>query len=358
MTGPLTGPLTAPQTTPQTAPLAAPPTALVTGANGLLGSALAARLALSWPGEVRCLVRSSSVLARLEPTLLAHPDKVRLVMGSLATVEACAPLAVGVDVVFHLAAALRGAPPDLVRDSVVATRNLLEAIALCAAPPRVVLASSLAVYGTSRLARGGVIDEGSPIEACPERRDAYCFAKVRQERLAWEYRRRKGVRLCVARPGVVYASGVSPLVGRVGLGVPGMFVVLGGRAAVPLTHVDNCAEALALLGARDGVEGRAFNVVDDELPETRELVQQFEREVGPLRHIALPYWATLGAAHLIARYAESSHGQLPAFLTPYRVAATYRGFRYDNARMKGLGWRPRVATKDGLREALASLRHR
>jgi nucleoside-diphosphate-sugar epimerase len=40
---------------------------------------------------------------------------------------------------------------------------------------------------------------------------------------------------------------------------------VGGSNVLPLTFVDNCAEAIVLGGLVPGVDGEVFNVVDDEL---------------------------------------------------------------------------------------------
>ncbi len=44
---------------------------------------------------------------------------------------------------------------------------------------------------------------------------------------------------------------------------------MGGNGLLPLTYVDNCADAIVLAGLVAGVEGEVFNVVDDDLPRSR-----------------------------------------------------------------------------------------
>ena len=51
-----------------------------------------------------------------------------------------------------------------------------------------------------------------------------------------------------------------------------------------------------------------------------------------------------------------SRGQLPAVLTPYKSAALWKSFRFDNSKLKSLGWRPLHTTKEGLREMFDYLR--
>ena len=47
----------------------------------------------------------------------------------------------------------------------------------------IALVSSFGVFGVAGLPRGATVDEGSPLEPFPERRDVYSHAKLRQEQL-------------------------------------------------------------------------------------------------------------------------------------------------------------------------------
>ncbi len=321
--------------------------AFITGANGFIGSVLARRLCrLGWD-EVRCLVRDGADRSRLEPRA---GRALRLVAGDLRDPAAIRGSLDGAEVVFHLAASLRGAPADMFRDTVVTTRNLLEAVASLPRPPRVVLVSSFSVYQTAWPGRARVLDERTPLEPFPERRDPYAQAKLRQERLAWQYAHERHVPLVVVRPGLVYGAGVRPLSPRVGWRVGDTLLVCGGDNLVPLSHVENCADALAAVATGGGTAGWAFNAHDDELPTARAIAAELAR-AGNLRRVHLPRAATFALADLIERYHRHSKGQLPAVLTPYRAASLYTAWRYSNRRLKTVGWRQRVPTAEGLREA-------
>ena len=238
--------------------------AFVTGATGFLGGALVARLVAHDAQSIRCLVRASSRATQLEQ-LAAGKGCVSLVRGSLASPDAALAALDDADVVYHLAAGTGGAAADLFLNTVVASKNLLEAMLRRPRPPKVVLVSSFGVYGTAGLARGALVDEDTPLEPHPERRDLYSQAKLRQEKLFREYRERQGFPLVVVRPGVIYGPGGTPISSRVGLALPGIYLHLGGRNLLPLTYVDNCAEALVVAGERGGTDGQAYNVVDDDL---------------------------------------------------------------------------------------------
>ena len=99
-------------------------------------------------------------------------------------------------------------------NTVVSSKNLLEGILLQGRPIRTVLVSSFSVYGAGDLPRGGVVDENTPLESRPEKRDLYGQCKLRQEQLFWEYHRQKRLPLTVLRPGVIYGPRGSALSAR------------------------------------------------------------------------------------------------------------------------------------------------
>lgn len=328
----------------------------MTGSNGFLGVALVDRLLAQGGTEVRCLVRQGSARNRLQSVLARHPDRSETVVGSLSTAAAAAPLLEGVDVVYHLAAGMRGTPADLSLNTVVASKKLLEAVADTRRAVRLVLVSSFSVYGVAELRRGTVIDEQTPLETHPERRDSYAQVKLRQERLFREYAERHALPLTVLRPGVIYGPGGSAFSSRVGLSVGGLLLHFGGGNILPLSYMDNCADAIILAGQSEQATGRAFNVHDDDLPTAREYLRGYRESVGPIRSLWVPYPLLSVGALILEWYNRRSHGQLPAALTPYRVASTWKGFRFDNSRLKALGWRQGVSTRQGLQKTFDDLK--
>lgn len=331
--------------------------ALVTGANGFLGTALVERLLARGGTELRCLVRQGSSRARLE-AVLAGQECGRIVVGSLASPAAAAEALADAELVYHLAASLQGTPADMFLNTVISSKNLLEAIAASGRPVRVVLVSSFSVYGVAGMRRGDTLDERSPVEPHPEQRDPYAQVKLRQERLFRDYAESLGLPLAIVRPGVIYGPAGSPFSARVGLRLPGLFLHLGGSAPLPLSYVDNCAEAIAVVGSSSAAWGEAFNVHDDELLTARQYLRLYKSRVRRLRSLFVPYPALLLLSHAVAWYHRYSHGQLPALFTPYRTASSWKKLRFDNSKLKRLGWRPLVATDEGLRRTFEGLRAR
>lgn len=337
---------------------------LVTGCTGFLGVPVVERLLAHGARDIRCFMRPGSKRERLEAILRRYPDaKVERFVGSLGSPESAAEAVDGCDVVYHLAAALSGAPADMFLNTVVTTRNLLDGIRAKASargggPAKLVHVSSFGVYGVAELPRGALVNESTPLERHPERRDPYSQAKLRQEQLVWEYARRYRIPTTVLRPGVIYGPGGGAFSTRVGLNLFGLFLHLGGDNVLPITYVDNCAEAIVVAGESPAAVGEVYNVVDDELVTASRWLKLYRERVKRIPYVRIPYPGLVVISELVTRYHRWSKGQLPAVFTRYKSATTWGGNRFDNSKLKGLGWRPIVTTEDGLSRAFEDLRAR
>jgi nucleoside-diphosphate-sugar epimerase len=332
---------------------------LVTGASGFIGSRVVATLLRYGFTNVRCLVRYSSHLTRLDPVLAeAGKAYVDVIQGNLLYREDCERAAKDAAVIFHLAASRDKSYAGSFLNTVVTTRNLLDAAVQGRGLRRFVNVSAFDVYSNWRIRRGGLFDETCELDSrVLERAEAVSFAKVKQEELVFEYGRKHGIPWVILRPGAVYGPGRGELTGRVGIATFGVFLHLGGRNRLPLSYVDNCAEAIVLAGIKRGADGEIFNVVDDEQPTSSEVLRLYKREVGHFRSIRVPYRLFYLASTLWEKYSRWSKGQLPPVFNRRRCAYYWKGNRYSNQRLKDvLGWRPRVSFAEGSRAYFAYVR--
>jgi nucleoside-diphosphate-sugar epimerase len=324
-------------------------TTLVTGASGFLGSAVVRALLAQTKAPIRCLVRSDAGLPRLHALAEEYgEERIDIYRGDLTRKYDAEEAARGVRTVYHVAAATKGSPSDMFYNSVVGSKNLLEAIK-DSGVKRIVLISSFGVYGVAELEPGALVNEDTPLEKHPEQRDPYSHTKHRQEQLFWEYREKHNIPLVVMRPGVIYGPGGAPISTRVGINVFGIFLHLGRNNLIPLTYVDNCAEAIVAAAQHEGSIGEVYNVVDDDLPTSKEFLRQYRRRVRRIKYITLPYFAIHALSGWVEWYNRHSKGQLPAILTPYKTRCNWKGTTFDNSKLKRIGWRPSVSTEEGLK---------
>lgn len=335
-----------------------PPKVLVTGSNGFLGAALVDRLLARGTRGVVCVVRPGSSRARLDAVLARHPGAdASVVSGSLDSIAQAGELLRGVGTIFHLAATLRGNTAQIFRGTVDASKHLLDAIVASPERPRVVLVSSFGVYGVAELPRGARVDESTPLEPHPERRDDYSHAKLWQEQLFVDYHRRHGVPLAIARPGVIYGPGGDALSSRVGLRFPKVFLAIGGGNALPLSYVDNCAEALCVVADKARFDGDAYNVHDDDLVTCDDYLRRYRAEVAGLFALRVPFPLFLAASSLVERMSDArTKGRRPAKFSAYKTRTTWGGNTFSNARLRALGFQPLVSTEEGLARTFEHLR--
>jgi nucleoside-diphosphate-sugar epimerase len=324
---------------------------LVTGANGFIGQKVVRMLVRCGRGPVRCLTRPTSNSNSLE-TLARQSGNGRLeiIRGNLISREDCRIAADGVSIVYHLAAGTDKTFPGCFLNSVVTTRNLLEALTSTRALKRFVNVSSLAVYSNENIPRHGLLDESCEVDTkLVERHDPYAYAKAKQDELVLEYARTKGLPYVIVRPGVTFGPGKGRIPGRVGNNTFGVFLHLGLGNEMPLTYVENCAEAIVLAGLRAGVNGQVINVIDDDLPTSREFIRLYKDRVNRFASIPVPYATFYAFSLLWERYSRWSEGQLPPVFNRQSCRTYYGGNTYSNKKAKSLlGWQPRVGMRDAL----------
>lgn len=325
---------------------------LITGSNGFIGSRVVGNLLERGFKNLRCFVRPSSNVARLRKVIAPYEGRanVEIAEGNLLSRADCEKIAKDVSVIYHLAAGIDKAFAGAFMNSVVTTRNLLEATVKEKKLKRFVNISSFAVYSNMNMRRGALLDETCEVIEKPQLRgEAYCYGKVKQDELLLEYSRKHGISYAILRPGAVIGPGKKGITGRVGIDTFGFYMHLGGSNKIPFTHVDNCAEAIVLAGIKQEADGQVFNVVDDDLPSSRQFLRMFKKNVRRFRSVYVPYHIAYLFCALWEWYSEWSQGQLPPAFNRSRCATEWKGNRYSNEKLKKLlGWAPRVPMKTAL----------
>jgi UDP-glucose 4-epimerase len=309
---------------------------LVTGANGFLGQHVV-RVFLARGVGVRALVRPGQPIDQFDWS--GHVDVYRDDLRSPCDLRSAFD---GVDVLVHLAAAVRGDRGPQFATTVAGTRHLLAAMA-ATATSRLVLVSSFAVYGFDAIE--GTLDENAPLATDLDDRDVYSTAKACQERLVRSLAATHGWDLRVLRPGVIWGKG-NEEIARVGHRLGKVTVVFGlpGRL-MALTHVENCADCVVATALSERAAGETFNVVDDSGFSAWEYEGHRLRAGGAGgRRLCVPYRLGYAACCLVAGLSRLWPGtgkRLPDILVPSRFEARFKPLRFSNSKLREVvGWTP------------------
>src|SRR6056297_2406960 len=274
-------------------------TLMITGAGGFLGRAVVAE------AQERGLTR----------------DDLDLSSGALPALD-------GVDCVVHLAGSLSGDWSVQARDTVEATRGVIEAMQAQPLPPRLVMASSIAVYSADAK---GVVTEATPLEDRPDRRDTYARAKLAQE----EMLRGSGVRHTILRPGAILGPD-RVTTAHLGPAAGGTLILMERGGEVPAVSLADCARAFVLAAEMPG-EGRALNIIGADRPTRARYAAALRRTGWPRRVLPLNWRLVMPLAWLLSPLGA----RLPGLLRPAVLRARMRPVRYDIAAAEvALDWQP------------------
>ena len=313
---------------------------LVTGASGFLGGALVRRLRASGR-EVRVLVRKP------QPWMLQDPG-IQVVVGDLGDPEAVTHAVEGVDVLYHVGAAMRGGAREFAAGTVWGTRNVIAACIKWQVK-RLVYVSSLSVLDHAGRNAGVPVTEASALEPHPEQRGFYTQSKLEAERLVANAIENEGLQAVIIRPGQIFGPGAESVAPNGVVAIAGRWIAVGpGAQLVPLVYVEDVVDALLLAATRRDIVGRCFNVVDPRESRQDEYLAAVRRSGGndPRVH-RVPVAVFLGLSAVVELLGRILRRPVP--LTRYRVRSLrpLYGFQLDAAR-RDLGWEPGIGVENGL----------
>lgn len=295
---------------------------IITGATGFLGRACVA--------EARRRGLSVWAVYRSEPLPdWAGDDGIAAIRVDLSQPDTLPDLPQNGSLI-HCAGHLGDDPGALTRDTVEATRALIDAAR--GRDIRFVMISSLAVYNTDALQPGDSVTEASPLIPLPgdltQARDAYAGAKRLQETLLTHDDEAEDG--WVLRPGAIWGPKRSWHALQ-GFWASKLFVTIGSDGELPLTHVDQCAWA-AVEAAQTPTEGiSVLNVFDDDRPTRARFLRAHRRVFGwPRLNVTVPFGLWLAMIRLLRPIAN----HLPGLFREPVLRARMLPLRYPNTRLR------------------------
>ncbi|MBW2108100.1 MAG: NAD-dependent epimerase/dehydratase family protein [Deltaproteobacteria bacterium] len=312
------------------------PEILITGATGFIGRNLLAYFVRRGV-PVRAMVRSEQGL----PEVFSNP-MVEVFKGTLEDPRALRRAVSGIRVLYHLAHSIGRTWEEFRRVNVDGTLGLAEA-AKTEGVRYFVFTSTIAVYCYADVP-GGRVDESTPIDSKPEKRNLYARSKIHLEHLLLEQHRSHGLPLVLFRPGIVVGQGGSPYHSGVGQwSRDNVCAYWGdGRNALPFVLVEDVCDALARVVEIEGLEGEVFNLVGDVRLSAREYVRHLRR-ISNRNITAFPYPMNLCFASECFKTAiKALTGAHKDSLLSYRDLANRSILAaFDNRKAKEkLGWQP------------------
>lgn len=262
--------------------------ALITGANGFVGSHLTTYLATRGYEVTALILKGTdiSLLSQLHPSL----QNVTVVEGNILDPVSLRALIEPVDYIFHLAGVIRGyTQQDYDRINLVGTQNILQMC--CEINPeikRVVIVSSMAATSTGTLENPACEDE----QGLPAPRDFYGVSKFKLEQFAQSCFDK--IPISIVRPCPVVGPGDMVSLGLYKMVKSGFKISYPGKKRfLNFIDVEDLVHSIYLCSIRENAVGETFHIAGDSVTTWEDLQELigyliFNRKYGSLISLTFP----------------------------------------------------------------------
>ena len=248
-----------------------PPTVAVTGGTGMLGRQVVAALLEQGVTPL--------VLSRRLPAASDRSDRAAYAAVDLGAGRFSLPQSV--TAVIHCAAETAGGWDAHQRNSIDATRNVLDAMRT-AHISKLVYVSSLAVIDADA---PQPLTEDSPLERDGRRRGPYVWGKLNAEIIAADARTSHGVDVRIVRPGPLVDRDAFDPPGKLGRAIGNMFVAVGNPGTtIPVCDVAQAGKLIAWTATHFDDAERLVHAIDP-IPATRRDLLKRVRETTPVARV-------------------------------------------------------------------------
>lgn len=325
---------------------------LITGGTGFIGTNLALRYAREGH-RVRVASREATEVERENARDLKQAG-VETVLGDVRDGEMLATMTRGVQVVHHIAAAMREANMSdraFWETNVAATRRLLE-VSHEAGVKRFVYCSSIGAMGKSMRKPAS---EDSPTNP----QDIYQRTKKAAEEACFAFHRQRGLPIAIMRPADVYGPRDRRLLKLFRSIKKGRFAMLGsGENEHHMVYVDDLVDGFVRGAEAEAAVGQVFILAGDRPTTLNHLVGTIARHLGvSIPRLRLPLAPVLALATVVEAVFKPLRLQPPLYRR--RVDFFRSDYAFDIGKAKRLlGYAPAHDLDAGIAKTLAWYRER
>ena len=313
--------------------------ALVTGANGFIGSNVVKRL-LDEESEVNVLVRKTSDLKFLEGL------NVTWFYGDITNYATLEPAVKGVDKVFHVAGLAADWGPFEKFDKInfKGTINVAKAAA-AANVTRFIYISTVAFHGFGRT---HVTEDDPPAENLIP----YAETKLLAEQWLWEYAKVVNMQITSVRPGNVFGINDRTFISKyIDAMLAGKFAEVNhGRSKTCPVYIENLVDIIMLVSEQNKAIGNAYLATDGLDITWHEFNTQLAEKLKvKLKNSSIPYGLAMMVAKIYFGFHNLFNIKSEPFLTPYRINNGGLDYHFSIQKLKDhFNYHPKVSLEEAL----------